>query len=509
MSIIASIRSHTRGLYHTTQVLLLISMAAVGVVVLEASEDGLNKTVLLASICSIGLALCTFEYMRRVMVQRLASAAAAESEEHRRLSTDAVSGAMTRRYFMEMLERSIGGMGDRKDGTLILLDLDHFKQLNDTFGHSFGDSALRHLAATAGRIFDDGVVGRLGGDEFGVTVPHADLDRICSKANELLAVMQSGTVHEGRRVPFGVSMGIAAAPTHGSSASDLMFMADVALYESKATGRNRLTVFEAEMLAGKRQRRLIERELRAAVYLNELELYYQPVVNADCSIFALEALVRWRHPVRGVISPSEFIPVAEHSTLIDLVGEWVFKRACADITQFPGKRISINVSGEQLKRDEVVLMAQRVLHESGRVASQFVLEITETAATAATPEVLARIQRLKELGFRIALDDFGTGHCGFNYLKTLPINSIKIDRSYINRLANDEVAQVFVSALAQIGRIQDLTIVAEGIETAEEFKLARAAGCTRFQGYFIGRPMPRKEVSGVLDLQNASTTLTA
>jgi EAL domain-containing protein (putative c-di-GMP-specific phosphodiesterase class I) len=276
-----------------------------------------------------------------------------------------------------------------------------------------------------------------------------------------------------------------------------MLLADLALYESKAAGRGRVTVFDEEMLSEKRYRRLVERELRAAVYLGELELHYQPIVNADSSPYALEGLIRWRHSVRGLIAPAEFIPIAERSTLIDMLGEWVFRRACADIGHFQGRRISVNVSGEQLKRDEIVTMCDRVLRETGRSAAQFVIEITETVATAATPEILRRLEALRGLGFHIALDDFGTGHCGFNYLKTLPIDSIKIDRSYIRSLAHDQVAQIFVSALAQIARIQNVGIVAEGVETAEEFALAKAAGCNRFQGYFFGRPVPRDKIGAL------------
>ncbi|TIV78907.1 MAG: EAL domain-containing protein, partial [Mesorhizobium sp.] len=253
----------------------------------------------------------------------------------------------------------------------------------------------------------------------------------------------------------------------------------------------------------------VERELRAAIYLGELDLHYQPIVDTDRSTFALEGLVRWRHPVRGLISPADFIPIAERSTLIDMLGEWVFRRACADIAHFPGLRISINVSGEQLKRDEIVTMCDRVLRETGRLAAEFIIEITETVATAATPEILKRLEALRGLGFHIALDDFGTGHCGINYLKTLPIDSIKIDRSYISSLAHDQVAQIFVSALAQIARIQHVTIVAEGVETEEEFTLARAAGCNRFQGYFFGRPAPRQKAGALPAADAAALALIA
>ncbi|HEY4193180.1 MAG TPA: bifunctional diguanylate cyclase/phosphodiesterase, partial [Mesorhizobium sp.] len=445
-------------------------------------------TISVAATC---LALLTLMYMRSIVVHNLKSAAAAEAEKTTFLTTDMLTGAMTRRYFLEALQERL----DKKaDTALILLDLDHFKQLNDTFGHQFGDLALSQLVATARQVFDDGTMGRLGGDEFGIFVEHADEMTILRDLRRLLKTLQAGKPYEGKIIPLSFSAGVALAPKHGSRSSDLMLLADLALYESKAKGRGRATLFNEEMQSDQRYRRLVERELRAAVYLNELVLHYQPIVNADGSTYALEGLIRWRHSVRGIISPAEFIPIAERSTLIDMVGEWVFKRACADIVRFPGKRISINVSGEQLKRDAVVTMFERLLRETGRSASQFVLEITETVATAASPEILKRLETLRDLGFRIALDDFGTGHCGFNYLKTFPIDSIKIDRSYINSLATDRVAQVFVSALAQIARVQDVTIVAEGVETAEEFALARAAGCTRFQGYYISRPAPHEQL---------------
>src|SRR5690606_7128563 len=187
------------------------------------------------------------------------------------------------------------------------------------------------------------------------------------------------------------------------------------------------------------------------------------------------------------------IPVAEESSLIDTLGAWVFRRACLDLPDFPGCRITVNVSGEQLKRDDFVTTLARVLRETGCSADRFVLEITETTATAATPDVLSRLDTARAMGFRVALDDFGTGFCGFNYLKTLPIDAIKIDRSYIQSLAEDEVARVFVSALAQIAHIQNLAIVAEGIETETDLALAKAAGCTRFQGYHIARPAPKQD----------------
>lgn len=491
MSIVATIRGHSGRLYRGIQLLLAIAIGAAALAIYPHAANISPVTALIVSIVATSLALATLMYMRSTVVHSLKSAVAAEAEKIRFLTTDTLTGSMTRRYFLQALQDRLRS---KADTALILLDLDHFKQLNDSFGHQFGDFALTQLVATATQRFGEGSVGRLGGDEFGIIVPHADETDINRHLQHLLKAVQGGKPYEGKIIPLSFSAGVALAPAHASNPTELMLLADLALYESKAKGRGRATLFDEEMQSDQRYRRLVERELRAAVYLNELELHYQPIVDADGSTFALEGLIRWRHPVRGIVSPAEFIPIAERSTLIDMVGEWVFKRACADLDHFPGKRLSINVSGEQLKRDAVVTMFERILRESGRSASQFVIEITETVATAASPEILSRLETLRGLGFRIALDDFGTGHCGFNYLKTFPIDSIKIDRSYINSLASDRVAQVFVSALAQIARVQNVTIVAEGVETAEEFTLARAAGCSRFQGYYISRPAPHQQL---------------
>jgi len=494
MSILATIKDHSGRIYRGIQLLLLLSIGAGAFGALNMLDGFPADSAFAVSIVATTLALLVLMYMRSSVVHRLQTAAMAEAEKHHFLTRDAMTGAMTRRYFLDALRDSLGTLRKRHEASLVLIDLDHFKQLNDTFGHQFGDLTLAHVVKAADRIFADGVVGRLGGDEFGVILPHSDLTAITRDVRRLLDTMRDGKSYEGKTIPLSVSVGVALAPAHASSPTELMLLADLALYESKAAGRGRVTVFDEEMLSDKRYRRLIERELQAAVYLGELELHYQPIVHADSSLYAFEGLIRWRHPVRGLISPAEFIPIAERSTLIDMVGEWVFKRACADIAHFQGRRISINVSGEQLKRDEIVAMCERVLRETGCSATHFIIEITETVATAATPEILRRLGALRSLGFHIALDDFGTGHCGFNYLKTLPIDSIKVDRSYIRSLADDQVAQIFVSALAQIACIQNVTIVAEGVETSQEFALAKAAGCSRFQGYFFGRPVARDKI---------------
>lgn len=509
MSILATIRNHSGRVYQGIQLLLLLSVGSAAFA--AVADASLNTDIALtACMAAAGMASLTLIYMRRSVVHELKKAAVSEAERHHLMKTDALTGATTRRFFLEDLRGSLGGIRNKKKAALVLVDVDHFKQLNDSFGHQFGDNALAYVVEVAQRQFPDCLIGRLGGDEFAIIAPHDDLDMLNKQARSLLEILRAGISHEGNQIPLSASVGIAIAPLHASQANELMLCADLALYDSKAAGRGRATVFDREMLSDKRYRRQIERELRAAVYLNHLELNYQPITDVDGSTFALEGLVRWRHPVRGMIPPGDFISIAERSSLIDTVGEWVFKRACADMDHFPGRCISINVSGEQLKRDEVVLMTDRVLRQTGRTADQFVIEITETVATTATAEVLRRLEALRSMGFRIALDDFGTGHCGFNYLTTLPIDSIKIDRSYIRNLASDPIAQIFVAALARIARIRNFTIVAEGVETEEEFLLAKAAGCDRFQGYYICRPEPIERLGSLsFDLSDAPLLLSA
>lgn len=489
MSILSTVRRNGGRVYVGVQALLVSGTAmAAGAYFLAARESAMMSWLLFACLLLSVAGLSLLEYLKRTVSDQLKDAVRIEAERHKLSETDILTGALTRGRFLDELNASIGTLSKPRRIMLLLVDLDHFKQLNDGFGHKFGDEALAHLVACAKQCFPDSTIGRLGGDEFAILMYGNDLARCRSRAQKLLAMLQNGRACEGHQVPLGASIGIAVAPQHASSHKELPLLADLALYESKGAGRGCVTVFDPDMLSEKRQRRFLERELRAAVFLNELELHYQAVTDADRNCAAVEGLLRWRHPVRGMISPAEFIPVAERSSLIDMVGEWVFRRACLDLHNFPGIRISINVSGEQLKRDSFVNVFESVLLETGADANRFILEITETVATAASPEIIARIEKLRSMGFHIALDDFGTGHCGFNYIKTLPIDAIKIDRSYIRNLGSDRIAQVFVSALNQIARIQGLVIVAEGIETEEEFALARAAGCNRFQGYLLGRP---------------------
>lgn len=495
MSIFTHISNHSKRGFYTLQLLFVASAITLGSAMVIFEGERVPITALAFCLAANLVSIVVLIYLRRMISERLQRASIDEEEKMRIMRTDALTGAMMRRYFLEELKESLGRPLAPQQATLVLVDLDHFKQLNDSFGHPFGDAVLTYLVRMLEKLYPDGVVGRLGGDEFAVLLRDCDIQTTTARARILEERLHAGIPYDNHMVSLSASIGAALAPLHATQAKELMLLADLALYESKAAGRGRLTVFDTGFLSDKRHRRFIERELRAAIYLNELELHYQPVVNADGSMYAVEGLVRWRHSSRGLIPPGDFVAVAETTNLIDSLGAWVFRRACLDAENFPDCRISINVSGEQLKRGEFTAMLARVLAETGQRADKFVLEITETAATTATPEILQRIEEARSMGFRVALDDFGTGFCGFNYLKSLPIDAIKIDRSYIQSLSHDEVARVFVSALTQIAAIQHLVIVAEGVETEAELTLAKAAGCARFQGYYIARPAPKEQLN--------------
>lgn len=484
MGMIASIQQHSRRSYLISQSALTGAFSASALLTFGAVSMPGAAGVALFSAAATGTAMFVLHHARQGLYRRLAHVRQLEQERQDLLETDVSTGALTRRYFLESLDAAL--RQGAPDLTLAVIDIDHFKQLNDSLGHPAGDAALAHLVRCLKQTFD-ATIGRLGGDEFALYQNNEDRAELDRRIATFYGLVREPFFHDGRQIAISVSIGLAHA-ANGEDVAGLIQHADIALYASKLAGRGRATHFHSEMMTDRRHVRFIERELRAGIFLNHLELHYQPIVDAAGEVHGYEGLVRWRHSSRGLVSPGDFIEVAERSTLIDTLGEWVLRRACLDLEKFGGRRISINISGEQLKRDALVTMARRVLAETGADANLIMLEITETVATSATADVLQRLEDLRGLGFRVALDDFGTGHCGFSSLQTLPIDCIKIDRLFVQNLRNDRLAQILVSALAQVGQLKDILIVAEGIETTEDLALARAAGCNRFQGFLIGRP---------------------
>ncbi|MBB3454892.1 diguanylate cyclase (GGDEF)-like protein [Rhizobium sp. BK313] len=422
-----------------------------------------------------------------------------DQERESVVERDSLTHAFSRSRFMELLEDRLSAIRTRQiarkptpDFTLMLIDVDYFKRINDTFGHTVGDRVLKTLVEVASAR-SNWIVGRIGGDEFAVVADDTDYHLLSAEIASFMDKLRELLRRDDSRSYDGISIGIAQAPLHAGFADALLTRADVALYEAKRNGRNQFVFFDADMQHSQMRERQITRNLRSAILLNHLAVYYQPVIGSDGEVIGAEALVRWRDPIRGaIIPPDEFIPIAEQSALIDHLGEWVFRQVCRDYERSGFKVISINVSGAQFLHDRLVPMLRDVLRETGCRAEMFVLEVTETVGLNATPAVVATVSELKRMGFRLSLDDFGTGNSGFAFLRDMPFDTIKIDKSYVQKLADDPIAQVFVSGVGKLGETLGFRVIAEGIETTEHHQLARLAGATAFQGYLFGRPEPLK-----------------
>lgn len=473
---------------------VLCLLASLGLAAIDLADwTGSGNRPLFAAGLAV-LALLVLMRLHRLVLELFSDVARLGSERAAQMTEDEITGALTRRAFLSVCAEELRRIGPDRTYAFLAFDMDYLKVLNDSLGHTTGDFALRHLVKVIRRSFPGAIVGRLGGDEFGVFAPVDGPQGAEAASRRCLENLKQTEFFEGRPLSLSASVGIALTPIHSPFLGELMECADLALYESKRAGRNQARLFDQSFLRGQKQQRFIERELRAAILLGELHLLYQPIVDGAGQPRGYEALVQWRHPARGDIAPTDFIPVAERSLLIDLLGGWVFRQALTDARQFADLPIWINLSPNQLKRDDIIHMVTATLAETGIAAERVVLEFTETVATSTTPDMLRRLLALRDLGLRIALDDFGTGFCGFGYLRTHPIQIVKLDRRYIAKLGNSHADDVLVAALASVGAALRLEIVAEGIENEDQYVLAKTSGCGLFQGVRIAGPMRRAEL---------------
>ncbi|WEK04453.1 MAG: GGDEF and EAL domain-containing protein [Candidatus Devosia phytovorans] len=403
---------------------------------------------------------------------------------------DALTGVFNRASFLDALADDVFHGSERAVGYM-QIDMDNLKVLNDSAGHAAGDAALIHLVRTIKQVIPGGVLGRLGGDEFGVIiVGHDNKPAMRRLGEELLRQLGRPISIAGRPVRLSASIGVAMSPLDAVDPTDLISKADLALYKGKRAGRHQVMTFEADMMGDERHRRFVERELRAALLMNELELHYQPVFSSDMSIRSHEALVRWRHQVRGMIPPAQFVPIAEESDLIDKLGDWVLRRACADLPALGGSPVAVNVSPTQLRHNDFAARFAATLQELEADPRLLIVEITETVPLTAKAVELANIKALRAMGVRIAIDDFGAGHASLQYLRSFAFDIIKIDRSYVANMDDNRVDGMIISAICDIARSLPVDVIAEGIETQEQLRRLRIAGCSGFQGYLLGRPEP-------------------
>jgi diguanylate cyclase (GGDEF)-like protein len=375
------------------------------------------------------------------------------------------------------------------------LDLDRFKEVNDTLGHQAGDELIRKVADMLTALCrETDTVARLGGDEFVIIQPDTNASGAAILAERVLKVLKDPIELAFGIVEIGVSIGTTLVANPETDANEALRQADLALYESKEGGRNRMTFFELEMDAAVRMRRALETDLRKALNESSLEMVYQPQIDHKGQVSGMEALLRWPHPERGMIAPAVFIPLAEESGLILDLGEFVFRRVFEE-TKGWKKRVAVNVSALQLRSPTFMSMLTQLVAEFRVDATNYEIEITETALLGDDGVTRNNIIMLKQEGFTIALDDFGTGYSSLSTLQKFEVDKIKIDRSFIRNLEADNEADALIDAIIQLGRALKLNIVAEGVETEGQRDRLMASGCNMYQGYLASRPVSAFEAA--------------
>jgi diguanylate cyclase (GGDEF)-like protein/PAS domain S-box-containing protein len=408
---------------------------------------------------------------------------------------DALTGLANRVRFHDRLKEALGGCARGASLAVICLDLDHFKSVNDTLGHSFGDELLKQVAKRLRAcVPEDDLVARLGGDEFAViqsSIRHPTEAALLVQRIGA-AIKQPFEIGE-HQVDIDVSIGISMAPTDAHEPDALLKNADLALYGAKGEGRGTYRFFQPEMDARMKARHQLDSDLRRALTSGELDLFYQPLVSlADQSIIGFEALLRWQHPERGMISPAQFIPVAEETGLIVPLGEWVLRQACAAAASWPEHlTLAVNLSPVQFRRNLLATVTS-ALAASGLSPHRLELEITEAALLHDDHATMSVLHQLRQLGMRIVMDDFGTGYSSLSYLRQFPFDKIKIDRSFIGDLS-DQSSVSIVQAIVELATSLKMTTTAEGIETQEQLDRLRAVGCAQGQGYLFGRPARERD----------------
>lgn len=407
---------------------------------------------------------------------------------------DVLTGLPNRAVFHEHLKHRLAEIGrGRGQAALLCLDLDRFKSVNDTLGHPAGDDLLCQIANRLTATARDGdVVVRLGGDEFAIIISHVDHAHQASiLAQRVIDAVGQPLDVGGNLVTVGVSIGIALAPTDGDAAATLFKNADLALYRAKTSTGNTFCFYEVGMDAAVEARMQLEFEMREAIICGSFALHYQPVMHlAEDRIVGFEALMRWPHPTRGMIAPSDFIPLAEETGLIVPLGAWALQEACREAASWPDDlRIAVNVSAIQFQQPGLEQIVLSALAAAGLAPHRLELEITESVLVQDAEAVIACLHRLKAFGVRIALDDFGTGYSSLSYLRRFPFDKLKIDRSFVKDIENRSTAAI-VHAIVSLGIALGMTITAEGVETTEQLAVARTQGCNEIQGYLYSRPLP-------------------
>jgi diguanylate cyclase (GGDEF)-like protein len=410
---------------------------------------------------------------------------------------DDLTGALNRAGFVEELTARLAR--DRQHQNILMIDLDRFKAVNDTLGHSAGDDLVRKICTgIQGVLPPDAVLGRLGGDEFGVIVEAAAEARMASICTHILKVCAQTRYIMGHEVQVSASIGVAQqGSTH--SEMELMRQADLALYAAKREGKNRCRVFDTALDKATRYRLSIENGLERALRSGQLKMVYQPIVKADDgAILGFEALIRWDSPDHGAISPAEFIPIAEETGLILDIGDWITRQALRDCRRWRGPYVSINLSTRQFLRHNVGERILRYAAEADVRPEQVQIELTETAIIDDVERAAYNLKIMRAAGVRVALDDFGTGYSSLTYLKQFAIDCIKIDKSFVDNITRDRQSAVIVASVSKLANSLGMSVVAEGVETEDQRRILIATGVKALQGFYFSKPVTAREAAVML-----------
>ncbi|UPK04866.1 EAL domain-containing protein [Bradyrhizobium sp. 170] len=411
---------------------------------------------------------------------------------------DALTDLANRVLLNDRLEYALGRVQHGEMVAVHHLDLDQFKAVNDTFGHPCGDKLLRIVAERLRSLVGEAdTIARMGGDEFVIVqATIADPADATSLAQGVIDALSEPYDIDGQQAVIGVSIGISVGPGDGANPDKLLRNADLALYRAKSDGRGTFRFFEPVMDLQMQTRRIMEQDLRKALPAGEFELHYQPVVNlASKEISGFEALIRWNHPSKGMISPADFIPLAEEIGFIVPMGEWVIQQACATAAQWPDNlHVAVNISAIQFRSPGLMQVIISALAASGLAATRLEIEITESVLLHNKEATLAVLHQLRALGIRIAMDDFGTGYSSLTYLQSFPFDKIKIDRSFVKNITEDSSSLTIVRAVAALANGMGMTATAEGVETAEQLHSIASEGCTEMQGFLFSKPLPAAEI---------------
>jgi diguanylate cyclase (GGDEF)-like protein len=421
---------------------------------------------------------------------------------------DSLTSLGNRLLFKEQLENALRDAADAPNPVAVLfVDLDGFKGVNDTLGHSVGDQLLKSIASRIRDVLpENSRLARFGGDEFAILQSSAEQPSGAIRlAKEVLNVVGRPSTIEGYDVTISASVGIAIENAGSMSAENFLKSADIAMYGAKSTGPGNYRIFDPEMEATVQARTALEKEMRNAIAKSQFRVFYQPLVNLQTNkVTAFEALMRWEHPERGLVSPAEFIPLAEETGLIVRLGEWVLREACTEAMGWPADiSVSVNLSAVQFAKGDLAATVMSALASSGLPACRLELEVTESILLASTDTNFRILDQLHELGVRIAMDDFGTGYSSIGYLRSFKFDKLKIDRSFVKDLGVDEQSLAIVRAIVGLGSSFGITTTAEGVETEDQMNCLNLEGCTEVQGYLYSKPLPPDELHTLLGRFNS------